>query len=62
MARTIAIWIFGLLASAVIGAWINALVNEYTHSYTPDGFGVIGGMCAFACVRLWLASPQKNSN
>jgi dipeptide/tripeptide permease len=56
--RTVAIWFAGLLASGIFG-W---LVDEKflsTASFPDGGPGMIGGMLAFACVRLWLATPSK---
>jgi hypothetical protein len=59
MARAIAIWIFGLLASAIIGAFAGAHFGEtYDIAYF---WGALAGMFAFACLRLWLAAPSKNS-
>ncbi len=56
--RIVAIWLAGLLASGIFG-W---LVDEKFLSTTffPDGGpGMIGGMLAFVCVRLWLATPRE---
>jgi hypothetical protein len=47
-ARTIAIWVFGLLASGLFGALI-----------LKDVAGYFAGMFAFACLRLWLARPSS---
>jgi hypothetical protein len=60
MARTVAIWIFGLLASAIIGGLVGSRLEP---RYSSDwGFwGVLAGMLTFACLRLWLAAPSKNS-
>jgi hypothetical protein len=57
MARTVGIWVFGLLASAIVGGMVGSQVG-----YSSDnGFlGALAGMFAFACLRLWLA-PSKNS-
>jgi hypothetical protein len=51
MARTIAIWVFGLFASAMIGG----MIANYFMGGATDVFGALAGMSAFACVRLWLA-------
>jgi hypothetical protein len=57
-ARTIALWISGLLASGIFGALIGTRLQSLP--YDQDGFfGFFGGMLAFACLRLWLAAPQK---
>jgi uncharacterized membrane protein YfcA len=59
MVRTIAIWVFGLLASAIIGGFAGAHLSE---TYDAALFwGALAGMLAFACLRLWLATPSKNS-
>jgi hypothetical protein len=49
MLRTIAVWVFGLLAGAIFGGLIGeALVDRGGY------IGVIGGAFAFACVRICL--------
>jgi heme/copper-type cytochrome/quinol oxidase subunit 3 len=58
MARTIAIWIFGLLASAIIGGLVGSRL-EPMYSYDWGVWGALAGMLAFACLRLWLAAPSK---
>jgi hypothetical protein len=58
MARTIAIWIFGLLASAIIGGLVGSRL-EPTYSDGWGFWGVLAGMLTFACLRLWLAAPSK---
>jgi uncharacterized membrane protein YfcA len=57
MARTIAIWVFGLLASAIIGGLVG---SRLATSYGSDeGFwGVLAAMFAFACIRLWLGGSS----
>jgi hypothetical protein len=63
MIRTIGIWIFGLLAAAIIGGFLGSAYAEHFYPHNSDGlepiFGVIGGMCVFACLRLWLAPKSK---
>ncbi len=58
--RTIFIWIFGLLGSGLFGSLIGGALDS---GYSKDGnfFGFIGGLCLFACFRLWLGSttPAK---
>jgi hypothetical protein len=63
MARTIAIWIFGLLASTIIGALIGSrFTPEYSYSGDWGVWGALAGMFTFACLRLWLGgSPGKIS-
>jgi hypothetical protein len=64
--RTLAIWIFGLLASMIIGGMIGAqldvlaLRNEYSfNDHNNAVFGILAGAFIFACLRLWLAAPTK---
>jgi hypothetical protein len=59
--RTLGIWVSGLLASALVGGLIG---NKLGTDYSGDSaaLGGIAGMCAFACVRLWLGQNRKNSN
>jgi hypothetical protein len=61
MKRIIAIWIFGLLGSGIVGTFI---VDALETGYNPDSafFGFIGGAFLFACIRLWIKEPPKNSN
>jgi hypothetical protein len=64
MARTIAIWIFGLLASAIIGAFAGILAGHFSDMSpyaSTELWGALAGMFTFACIRLWLAAPSKNS-
>jgi hypothetical protein len=62
MARTIAIWIFGLLASAIIGGFAGSLAGRLGGMSPYAGtelWGALAGMFTFACFRLWLAAPSK---
>lgn len=47
--RTIGIWIFGSLACGITGALIDA-----HFSYNGGFAGLVAGLCAFACIRLWI--------
>ncbi len=59
MGRAIGIWIFGLLASGIIGALIgSAIASLYASDWGVWGF--CAGTFTFACLRLWLAG-SKNS-
>jgi hypothetical protein len=49
MARVIAIWVFGLFASALIGG----MIAHYFYGSDVDVFGALAGMAAFACGRIW---------
>jgi len=61
--RAMAIWIFGLLASTIIGGFAGGLVSHLSGSspydQTPELLGALAGMFTFACLRLWLAAPSK---
>ena len=55
MGRKIGIWVFGLLASAIIGALIGQKLD-----YADGGaWGFLGGIFTFACIRLWLTPGQN---
>lgn len=63
-ARTLAVWVFGLLASGIIGGLLGSHLASGDPSSLlgdPAGvglyFGVPAGMFSFACIRLWLAGP-----
>ena len=59
MASTVALWIFGLLASAIFGAMIG---NYLASGYEFGGFwGLFGGMFAFSCARLWWSSRARST-
>lgn len=49
MARRIAVWVFGVLASGIFGGLIGEKLD-----YDGGFWGFLGGTFAFACVRLWL--------
>jgi len=56
--RIVAIWFAGLLASGIFGWLVDAKFLSTT--FFPDGGpGMIGGMLAFACARLWFTTPSK---
>jgi hypothetical protein len=59
--RTFGIWLFGLLASAIIGGLVGSAFNG---PYGGDNgvWGALAIMLAFACVRLWLGQARKTSN
>lgn len=56
-ARTVAIWVCGLLASAIIGGIVGA---RFDAPYTTDNafWGVIAGLLVFTCGRLWMTSGK----
>ena len=55
MLRRIGIWTFGLLASGIFGGLIGKALDYI------DGMilGFVGGLLAFACIRLWLVERAK---
>ena len=53
MLKTVAIWVFGLLASALVGTVIGAVLMEQ-----GAGLGLIAGLAIFASVRLLLTMPR----
>jgi hypothetical protein len=59
VARTIAIWVFGLLASAIFGGLI---ADRFLSSgYSEAGvWGFLGGIFAFACLRLWMNAHPRD--
>jgi hypothetical protein len=57
MARSIAIWVFGSLASGIVGAMIGEQMG-----YNWWLYGFLAGLFGFACVRLWLAPSSKHPN
>jgi hypothetical protein len=58
MAKSVAVWGFGLLAAAIFGGMVGSRLVP------GDGplLGVLGGLFAFACARLWAAGPSQNAN
>ncbi|HEU5020192.1 MAG TPA: hypothetical protein VFT69_19695 [Pseudolabrys sp.] len=54
--RTVAIWATGLFASGIIGGVIG---GQFSSGYESEGFpGILAGMLAFACARLWLGERK----
>lgn len=49
MRRSLAIWVFGLLASGIFGGMVGSHLT-----YDGGFFGFVGGIFAFICLRLWL--------
>jgi hypothetical protein len=58
IARTVGIWLFGLVAAGAVGEIIGAEVKFGYESYSDAG--MLAGVCAFACFRLWMG--ERNSN
>ena len=59
MLRTIAIWIFGLLAAGIVGGFLGFVYDAQYNGDAGSLFGVIGGWCVFACLQLSLAPSRK---
>jgi len=58
MARRISIWIFGILASGILGGFIGSHFNTIYDN--DNGFwGFLAGVFAFACLRLWLGERKS---
>jgi hypothetical protein len=62
--RTLGIWIFGLLAGGLAGAIVAfALIRPgFDGQFFTFVGGFLTGVFAFACARLWLTTPSKDSN
>jgi hypothetical protein len=60
MPGTIAVWVFELLASAIIGGLVALRLEPAYYDWVI--WGVLAAMFAFACILLWVAPPSKNSN
>ena len=61
--RTFVIWVSGLLACALIGGYLGSIfdIARPTARY-PNGnayIGMIVGVLAFTCARLWFAEKPK---
>jgi uncharacterized membrane protein len=60
MTRTAILWTTGILASGIIGGMLAAVVGQIVQDHEDPWFfvGVLAGMCAFVCARLWLAERK----
>lgn len=60
LARTIFIWIFGILSLGLFGALIG---NSLSTGYANDGgfWGFLAGSFGFCCLRLWLSERRDPS-
>jgi hypothetical protein len=74
--RTVGIWVSGLLASFIVGAFIGSIFDHvysgvpaigpphlaFMASFNANALmGGIAGLLAFTCARLWLASGPNKS-
>jgi hypothetical protein len=53
--RTFGIWVFGILASAIIGGVIGSRLDDNPGDLIVI-FGILAGVFTFVCIRLGLAS------
>lgn len=55
--KKVGIWIFGLIASGVGGGVATVFLVHPLYERQDNWFaiGLIGGVSAFACIRLWTA-------
>lgn len=54
VARSVGIWVSGCIVAGAIGTTIGYRVS----GYGGDFFGMIAGICAFVCVRLWYSEAR----
>ena len=59
-ARTVAIWISGLLGSAIAGAMIGSLFFNLV--VDPSALGGFAGLLLFVCFRLWMGEGRAHSD
>ena len=59
--KKVGLWISGLIASGVTGGVITVVLIHPSRYETGQWLllGLIGGACAFACARLWLAENSR---
>jgi len=62
--RTLGIWLFGLLANAIVGRLLASLLDTNPYSSGPGNapLGVLAGMFTFACARPWLGQSSRISS
>ena len=61
MTRTIFIWIFGVLASGIIGALVG---SRFDTGWGSDNafWGFLAGILVFACARLWFGERKSKQD
>jgi len=60
IARTVGIWAFGLFASGAAGSMVG---TAFQHGYDDGSMtGAFGGLCAFACFRLWMGEHNAENS
>ena len=60
MTGPIAVWVFGLSASALAGGLVGSRL-ESLYSNDGDLWGALVAMFTFACLRLWLAAKGSTT-
>jgi hypothetical protein len=60
MTGPIAVWVFGLSASALAGGLVGSRL-EPLYSNDGDLWGALVAMFTFACLRLWLAAKGSTT-
>jgi hypothetical protein len=66
-ARTIAIWVCGLAASAIVGGGIGFGISGVVGAIgatsdvvsNAEAWGIVAGLLGFTCARLWATSKPK---
>jgi uncharacterized protein YcfJ len=56
--RTFGIWVFGILASAIIGGLIGSRLDDRSTGDLETILGILAGVFTFACIRLWLGQQD----
>jgi hypothetical protein len=56
--RTFGIWVFGILASAIIGGLIGSRLDDRAAGGLETILGILAGVFTFACIRLWLGQQD----
>jgi hypothetical protein len=57
--RTFGIWVFGILASAIIGGVTGSRLDDLaTTGDLITILGILAGVFTFACIRLWLGQQD----
>jgi hypothetical protein len=69
LVRTIAIWVCGLAASAIVGGGIGsgisgvvgAIGDTSDAASNAEAWGIVAGLLGFTCARLWATSKPTPS-
>lgn len=60
--RTFGIWLFGILASAIVGRIAGSRFETVSTSGAMVLLGMLAGIFMFVCLRLWFGQARKISN